>query len=119
MTAAKQASTVSLDVQAMTDMQLVRELGKLHYELSDRLYKHYFYGANPNPDDLDEWDADPARLDQGLLLGSRLDEMATQFREGPLVSPDGDTDHFGIDRTYNRIRKAVTRFDQQAEEVAS
>ncbi len=123
MTASTRTPRVSLDLEQMTDMQLVRELGRLHFELNTRLHDHWVYGANPDGREQSGHEADPARLDQALLLGARLDEMTRQFREGPIVAPadredDGDW-HVGIDSCNELIREWTTRLDQQAEAVAS
>lgn len=105
------APCVSLEFEAMTDMQLLRELGRLHFELFDRLYVCWLDGANPDNDSGRK--PDPSRIEQGLLLGSRLEAMAAQFREGPMQGP-GEITLIGIDEVYDSIRKAATKFEGEA-----
>jgi hypothetical protein len=96
----------------MTDMQLVRELGRLHWELLNRVDGHYLYGAG-FPEDNEGDTPDPARLDQGLLLAARLDEMTRQFREGGIIGPDQDGDkwYVGLDHFHEKILEWTIRLD--------
>lgn len=107
---------VNLDVSEMTDMQLVRELGRLHWELLNRLGNHSLHGAG-FPEDNEGDTPDPARLDQGLLLSTRLDEMTRQFREGGVPGPDGEDWTVGLDHWHEKILEWTTRLDSS--EVAS
>lgn len=110
MTATRSAPKVSLDVSEMTDMQLIRELRRLHWELLERVNNHYLYGAG-FPEDNEGDTPDPARLDQGLLLSVRLDEMIRQFREGGMLSPDGEGWAVGLGHFHEKILEWATRLD--------
>lgn len=60
-----------LDVERMTNRQMLRELGKLHEELLGRLDNCYEMGAET-----------PEALDEGILLAARLDRESKNFLFG-------------------------------------
>jgi len=86
-----------LDVENMTNKQLLRELGRLNGEILLRLSNCLEMGEESE-----------IALDEGILLGCRAARMAEQFRFGGCLTGDGDA----------FWRRGVCSYNRQLEEAA-
>lgn len=95
-------TTTMLDLKAMTDREVTRELARIHENLLSRLNAYWYIGTG----DDSEAEPQPDQLDAGLALGQRLQLLEKAFKEGGDDSAKITRWNVGVDYLMSELSEA-------------